>query len=182
MTIHTAVFSATVGTLGWLWWRAQEGVNPVTMILRAVRWLAAGWHWRRVARAAWAEGADLFTALVRLNNEPERPIWPEPGTQTPCEICGHRRCRGCDEPARHIADSYRYAPRHDFSEVPPSIAWLAGVWSVTGRALLISRAVNPAWKPRPHQTGAAWRAWARHKLGRELLVGSFARPVGTVLP
>lgn len=118
----------------------------MTVLYRAVRWLAAGRRWRRLARAAWRDGADLYAALVRLTNEPERSIWPEPGTQTPCEFCGGRRCKGCEEPARITADEIGWLSRHGLDEVPPSLRERVALWAKAyDRAKLLSRHIATRW-------------------------------------
>src|SRR5690606_30898675 len=152
-----------------------QGVQLMTALVRAARWAAAwttfrirAWH---AARAAWINGADLLTALP-----PARADLREP-----CPLCGGRHCAGCETPARVTSTAYEYTPRHDFTEVQPSLQWLAERVHVTFRGALITANLTGRHVYRPAD-GTAFRLWAKHKLGRELQLGTFRRPLGTVLP
>lgn len=170
MTVHTAIGVATVATLGWLWWRAEKGPNPVTMILRAVRWLAASWRWRRVTRAAWRDGADLFAALAVFR---QRPV------SEPCGHCGGKHCAGCTEPARVMSMSVDYQPQHDFAGLPPSLVVPLALMTPGERARELVRQLGAkTWHPYrglPKRTRiklTAATVAARYRL--PLLVGTFA--------
>lgn len=148
----------------------------MTTLILGIRWTAAWARWRlatwQAARVAWRDGADLLTATL----PPARVDLREP-----CPLCGGRHCAGCEEPARVTSTAYGHQPRHDFAEVPPSIRWLAERVHVTFRGALISANLTGrhVWRP---ADGAAFRVWARRKLGRELQLGTFRRPLGTMLP
>jgi len=145
----------------------------MTALVRAARWAAAwaafrirAWH---AARVAWINGADLLTALPPARAE----------LREPCPLCGGRHCAGCEEPARVTSLATGYTPRHDFSEVPPSLQWLAEQVHVTFRGALISASLCGRHVYRPAD-GTAFRLWAKRRLGRELQLGG-PRPLG-VLP
>jgi hypothetical protein len=83
-----------------------------------------------------------------------------------CRVCAHLHCAGCANPAAITATDTGAHARHDFSEVPPSLQWLASVVHVSFRARLVANAVNPRWNPVPHHTRVAFEVWAGQKLGR----------------
>jgi hypothetical protein len=83
-----------------------------------------------------------------------------------CIICTRRHCAGCVNPVAVLATDTGHIPRHDFSEVPPSLAWLASVVHVSFRARLVADAVGPRWTPKPYQSRAAFEVWASQRLGR----------------
>lgn len=147
----------------------------MTTLILGIRWTAAWARWRlaewQAARAAWINGADLLTTLP-----PARADLREP-----CPLCGGRHCAGCETPARVTSTAYGHQPRHDFSEVPPSLVWLAERVHVTFRGALISANLTGrhVWRP---ADSTAFRLWAKRRLGRELQLGTFRRPLGTVLP
>src|SRR5690606_25229191 len=146
---------------------------PMTTFILGIRWTAAWARWRlatwQAARAAWINGADLLTTLP-----PARADLREP-----CPLCGGRHCAGCETPARVTSTAYGHQPRHDFSEVPPSLRWLAERVHVTFRGTLSAASLCGRHVYRPAD-GTACRLWARRKLGRELQLGG-PRPAG-VLP
>lgn len=164
---------------GWSWGRGLDLLRRVAagplVPLRAVRWAWAGRSWRTAGRVEQREVAQA-AELLGFDPVPEAdpaPVVPRQATG-PVETAARPVLA---VPAPRTPD---YRPRHDFSEVPPSLRRRAELLPVTLRCTVIARAVSRAgWRP-PPTSRLGLELWAkrvarRHgrlpQLGREL-VGS----------
>lgn len=148
-------------------------MTTLAFAITALRWR---WATRRAARAAWHAGTDVITWMDQVMASAAETIWPEPGSQTPCPnpSCGGRHCKGCEEPARIIADDTGWTARHVPEELPPSLVDAVMLWaSPVDRARVASRHIRTRWAPRMLRNAVLQdpQRWAQ-RLGRAPQIGT----------
>lgn len=140
-----------------------------------------------------AMAAGLAGLLVWASTGSDAPTWTEAdlasfaAIDSACPVCGGRHCAGCEAPAPITASPSRHVAHHDIAGVPPSIAAGLALMTPSERAHELVRQLHAAtWTPyRGLPTRVRTRLTAATVARRNrvpLLLGTFARPVGTVLP
>lgn len=101
-------------------------MTTLAFTLTALRWR---WATRRAARAAWRTGQDVIDWWGQVMASTAETLWPDPGTQTPCQVCEGRHCAGCDEPIQHMADDIGHMATHTPERLPQSIVADVMLWA-----------------------------------------------------